>query len=415
MRTPLSCPFEPGSDHVPEIWAGRAEELADAGVVAARRVAGVYERGRAYLGEFGIGKSVLVNRIAAEAARTGHWVPERVRLARGDDPLALLVAALRGLVAQHDLDAALGDTVRTLFRRLEEVSLPAVGGGIRLRPSADLDIDHRAVTELLIHVAQLARANTSGELPEGRLVVLRIDEIQNARSLDSLSQLLTALGDALDAVTTETDVAGIERRRLLPIVVYLSGLPDFGRLAADAGATFSRRFRTVELEGLNEPELRDALQPFTRKGWPILSDDGPGMVHMEPAAVDYLVSTCLGDPFLFQLGGQGGWNAGIGPVITGEEMRRGWQSVSREVLRYVRARLEGLTDLQLSYLEAVATLEEEHRTTAAVATALGRSRSSSLGSTTQALDEERRLIRRRAGRVSFRSPVVAAYLAGEWP
>lgn len=192
-------------------------------------------------------------------------------------------------------------------------------------------------------------------------------------------------------------------------------MPDFGRLAADAGATFSRRFRTVELEGLSEPELRGALQPFTRQGWPLLTDDGPGVVHMEPAAVDHLVSMCLGDPFLFQLGGQGGWNAGTGAVITGEEMQRGWQSVSREVLRYVRARLEGLTDLQLSYLEAVAALDEEHRTTAAVATALGRSRSSALGSTAQALDEERRLIRRRAGRINFRSPVVAAYLTGNWP
>ena len=52
VRTPLISPFAPGSDHVPEVWAGRQPELADFETVAApRRLAGVYERGRAFLGE----------------------------------------------------------------------------------------------------------------------------------------------------------------------------------------------------------------------------------------------------------------------------------------------------------------------------------------------------------------------------
>ena len=413
MRSPLSCPFEPGSDHVPQIWAGRAEELADAQVVTARRLSGVYERGRAYLGEFGIGKSVLVNRIASDAAAAGHWVSARVRLARGDDPLAQVAASLRDLAARHELDERLGQTVRALFSRVERITVP--GGGIRLRAPGGLELDHRVVTDLLVRVARLAGTATSAALPDGPLVLVRIDEIQNARDAEALSQLLTALGDALDAAHTEADAAGIERQRLLPLAVYLSGLPDFGRLAADAGATFSRRFRTVELDVLSEPDLRGALAPFTTDGWPLLTDEGSLRVHMDPGAVDGLVERCLGDPFLFQLAGQAGWNAGTGPVITTAEMLRGWQSVRREVLRYVDARLDGLTDLQLSYLEAAAFLGEEERTSAAVARALGRPDSRSLGSTAQALDDERRLIRRRAGRVSFRSPLVASYLEGAWP
>jgi MoxR-like ATPase len=47
--------------------------------VAPRRLAGIYERGRIVLGEPGIGKSVLVDRLAAEAQAGGHWVLPGVR------------------------------------------------------------------------------------------------------------------------------------------------------------------------------------------------------------------------------------------------------------------------------------------------------------------------------------------------
>ncbi len=413
-RTPTSSPFLPGSDRVPQVWAGRARELADADVVASRRLAGVYERGRAYLGELGIGKSVLVNRIAGDAADAGHWVAARVRLVRGEDPVGLVAAVLRRLVAQHGLDARIGQRSTALLGRLEEVRLPG-GAGVRTRPSAPEEHRHLVLTDLLVQLGTLARETTSRGLPEGRLVLLRIDEVQNAADLDGLSQLLTALGDALDATTSERDAAGIERERLLPLAVYLSGLPDFSTLATQAGATFARRFRTEELEPLGESDLRAALRPFTAEGWPVLTDDGPSTVHMEAGAVGVIVDRCLGDPFLFQLAGEAAWNAGDGPIITAAEAERGWQGARREVDRYVVTRLDGLSELQLAYLETMAGLPPERRTSAAVAEGMQRSSSRDLGSTAHALDTGHRLIRRRAGRLAFRSRMVEAYLGGAWP
>lgn len=158
----VPAPFLPGS--------------ADADVVADRRLAGVYERGRAYLGELGIGKSVLVNRIAADAAACGHWVAGRVRLVRGGDPVGLVATALRQMVAERELDARIGQRSEKLIERIEEIRLPAGLGGIRTRPSDARQYRHLVLTELLVQLGTLARETRSHDLPDGRLVLLRIDQ-----------------------------------------------------------------------------------------------------------------------------------------------------------------------------------------------------------------------------------------------
>ncbi|MFT2690287.1 Lrp/AsnC family transcriptional regulator [Clavibacter zhangzhiyongii] len=72
VRDATDNPFSPGSDTVPEIWAGRTEQLSDwRDVVRPRLLRGLPERGRTVLGEPGLGKSSLVRRIAQTAAREG--------------------------------------------------------------------------------------------------------------------------------------------------------------------------------------------------------------------------------------------------------------------------------------------------------------------------------------------------------
>lgn len=409
MRSPANNPFLPGADRVPEIWAGRRLEIADfTDIVRPRRRAGQYERGRAVLGEFGIGKSALINRIADEAEAAGDWVTAKVRAALGADVLHLVGESLAAFLRERSRDARLARTHDRLLRRIEEVTLPAGGGGVRVRPPAPEPNAYRALLDTLIELATLARE-------EGRLLLLRIDEIQNVTSPEALSQLLTVLGDALEATVPRVDAGGIRREDALPLAVYVSGLPDFHDLAAAAGATFSRRFRTLELEPLEEADLREALRPFTTDGWPLLGEAGEVRVVMDEEAVDLLVSVPIGDPFLFQLAGEAAWNAGTGRVITAEEARRGWQAARREVTRYVESRLRGVSDLQLEVLRAAAALPDVKRTAAAIARAVGRKSSAEIASTTRSLDVEHRLIRREAGRVTFRSPAVAAFLAGGWP
>ncbi len=405
MRDQETSPFLPGSGLVPELWAGRAAELADARAAARRRLAGVHDRGRAVLGEFGIGKSVLVNRVAEDLRADGHWVLDAVRVPVDGDPVALLAEALLDLAAARSLAEALGRAAGEVLGRVSAITVPVVGGGVTLRARGERD--YRDVQRLLEHTARLARA-------QQRLLLVRVDEVQNVPRV-ALSQLLTLLGDALEATVTETDVAGVSRRLQLPLLVYLSGLPDFRDRVGQAGATFARRFKTFELDYLDEAELREALIPFTTTGWPLLTDAGPATVHMAPEAADLVVTSCLGDPFLFQLVGEAAWNAGEGAIITAEDAQRGWRLVRREVVRYVEGRLGELSELQLAYLRAAAALPEDGRTAVAIAGQLGRDGAHTLASTAQSLDRTHRLIRREAGRIRFRSNAVRAFLAGGWP
>lgn len=107
MRTALNNPFSPGSDIVPEVWAGRTEQLSDwQNVVRPRRLAGLPERGRTILGEPGLGKSSLVRRIAQDAEARGDWVTPQLRIPSGTDPLKSVANALLDLAAQAGLPSS---------------------------------------------------------------------------------------------------------------------------------------------------------------------------------------------------------------------------------------------------------------------------------------------------------------------
>lgn len=404
IRSVRSNPFMPGSDAVPEVWAGRALELADfRDVVTVRRTAGVYERGRLVVGEPGIGKSVLLGRLAADATDAGHWVLPGVRLAAGDDPVARLLHVARLELEARSTAAGVESAVRGLLDRVLEVTVPVLGSGVKLARGADPSPVHVLLTEVMGALARLA----SDDAP-GRLVLVRLDEVQHLAGRQ-LSQVLTALGDVLNAEAVVRDPAGGAHRDKLPVAIYLSGLPDFYARAAAAGATFARRFKPLELGPLEEADLELALRPFTTAGWPILGESGPERVRMQPEGARALIDASHGSPFLFQLVGEAAWNAGPGELITAAEARAGIAAARRETVAHFRLRLQGLTDLQQAFLRAAAQLDDHERTAGAVASLMG-STSATLASTARQLDERHRLIRREAGVVRFRSPGLVEHL-----
>lgn len=399
-RSPTQRPFEPGHDVVPAVWAGRNRELDDwAHIVRPRRLAGQYERGRALLGEPGIGKSALAAKIAQHATHHGDIVTPPVRIARGADPLALLAASLATTLEAHAPGRATGDRALDLLARVRSIA------GIQIDAAPTDRTPHLTLRDTLIDLARHAADND-------QVVLVRIDEAQNVTDPDRLSQLLTALADALSHTDIAHDAAGTPHDRYLPLAIYLSGLPEFRDDAtAAAGATFMRRFQPFHLRELDDSDLRLSLAPFTSPtGWAL--DDGRG-VAMTADAIDELLALALGDPFLFQLLGAAAWSAAPNEqTITADHVRAGFATDRDEALAHVERLLERVPARERDVLDAMAALPPDRRTLTEIARHLDRA-PTQLGSAARRLDQRGLIVRDKPYRFSART--IERFLAGTWP
>lgn len=402
MRTSLNNPFTPGADTVPEVWAGRLQQLQDwEGVVRPRRMAGLPERGRTILGEAGLGKSTLVRRIATMARQRGDWVTPQLRIPMGADPLKAVAGAVLTLADQAGLAASRDRRVGALLDRVRQVSVSGVG--LTLDRSEGPE-PYAALSALLVEVGAAAVTHDVA-------VVIHVDEVQNITDEDTLSQLLICLGDALAHEQTIIAPGGVEVTRVLPLVVYLTGLPDFADMAgARKGATFARRFHSTTLAPLSDDDLAMALRPFVTDGWPVPE----GRVWMTSEAAEAIVGRCHGEPFLFQLAGERAWYAGAGEVITADDVRRGWEAARHEAAAHVERILNRLPAREMQMLQVMAGLAPEERTLTAISREMGYAAVAQAGPIAQRLDTIRGVIDR--GRpYAFRHRAIEAYLTSSWP
>ncbi|MDM7891238.1 ATP-binding protein [Curtobacterium sp. RHCKG28] len=403
----MTNPFQPGSDVVPDVWAGRVEQLSDwRDVLRPRRHAGLYETGRTILGEPGTGKSSLVRRIARLAADAGDWVTPQLRMPAGADPLRLVASAVLRLADTAGLRATARQAVLDLLARVEQLAV--TGFSVKLREQ-DGPEPFTSLFELLVEIGLAA-------IEQDAVVLIHIDEVQNISDEAALSQLLIALGDALAHQVDVVAPGGVVVERYLPIAVYLTGLPDFEDMAgARKGATFARRFRTITLAAIDEDDLAQALQPFVIDGWETPTADGATeTVRMTPDAVRALIALCCGEPFLFQLAGQRAWNAGTAPVVEEDDVRRGWQGAEGEASAHVERILNRLPQREREFVEAMAALPPALRTLTTIAERMGVPSATQVGPFSQRLDTVRGIIVR-GKPYSFRNRAVEAYLSTDWP
>jgi hypothetical protein len=403
LRTAMNDPFTPGSDHVPQVWAGRRQQLAEfAAEVRPRRLAGLYERGRLFLGEPGVGKSVLARRIAQMAEEDGDWVTEQIRLPRGVDPFQLLAEGLLDVAQTHAPHLSRDRKFDDLIARVELLSVSGIQIGLRApsgRPA------HRELYDLIVALAgQASRA--------GQMLLIHLDEVQNLDVAEHASAVLTCLGDALNHVTTRALPGGGEQDDHLPLAVYLTGLPEFGDAAtARQGATFTRRFATTLLRPMAEEDLHEALAPLVA-GHTVPDEHGNiATVTLARDAAAAIVAASYQDPFLFQLVGYRAWLATpTASMITRADVADALERVDEEVVLHVDRLLARLAGLQLGFVTAMVSLPAGERSLTAIAGTLGRD-AAGLGSTTQALEAKGVIERGRPYRLL--TPAIEARLVGD--
>jgi len=351
-----------------------------------------------------LGKSTLVQKIFASAASQGDYITPQIRIPLHSDPLKALSAALLGLADQSG--AVRDRKLRDLLARIRSVSAKGVSLTMERAVGPEPHVD---LTSLLIAIGKAA-------MRENRAVLIHIDEVQNITDEGALSQMLIALGDAIEHEVTVELPGNFKVKKCLPIAVFLTGLPDFEDLAgARRGATFARRFQTSTLAPIAEADFEVALSQFLDPGWPVLDAQGnQTFVRMEPKAAKLIAELSCGEPFLFQLAGEKAWYQGTGSEITEADVREGWEQAQSEAENHVERTLRRLPDREREFILKMAALPAEERSAKNIAQALGMATSAGIGSTAQRLDTTRRIIKR-GDIYQFRNHALEAYPTSNWP
>lgn len=375
-------PFRPGAGAPPEVWAGRAGLLPTHDARRTDRLRGAYTTGTVFIGPSGIGKSVLVNRFAQHATRTGDIVFDAVRVAKRSDPIAQLATEVAKAAAQIAGATSLVDDLEKLLKRVRLIGVHGVQFAVQREGIAN---PHLEIRDALIQLATtLAEENHTRPAGTQRVAVLRIDELQNADN-EQRSKLLSALGDVLEHTAT-LELPGATTETYLPVLLYITGLPDLLNRATNVD-TFRRRFDTISLGMLSDADIITALRASTL----------PDNVTFTPAAAEALAAIIGGDPYLFQLVGKHAWDAATSATIDVADIEAADEATYPQRLQTIEAASADVPDGEAIVLDAIYELADDHGRVkgADVATHLNRT-PSEIATAAQRL-ERRAAIRRERG------------------
>lgn len=327
---PTRNPFAPGAGARPPELAGR-ESIIEAANVAMQRIRrGRQEKSQMLLGLRGVGKTVLLNRLAQLAEDMGSIVvpleaPEGQRLAAFLAPALKSVLLRLSRVAQARELAQRGLGALRGFASAFKVSIGEIELSISPEPIADsgnLEID---LPELMGSVGRAAQAaNTS--------VVILLDEVQYL-SEEDLRGLIVAMHRIA--------------QRGWPVILFGAGLPQVAALAGEAKSYAERLFDYPEVGPLPPAAARSALlDPIVEEGESISED-----------ALNRILSITEGYPYFLQEWGKHSWNTAKQSPIQASDVEQA-STLATEALdrSFFRVRFDRLTPREQDYLRAMASL-----------------------------------------------------------
>ncbi|MFV0408309.1 MAG: ATP-binding protein [Paracoccus sp. (in: a-proteobacteria)] len=328
---PVKNPFSPGAGSRPPELAGREDIIHDAEVALKRVIAGRSAQSQVFLGLRGTGKTVLLNEVMETAEREGYIsafleAPENRALTEMLYPAMRQV--LRKLSATESAKHMATRGLQALrgFASAFKISLGDVEIGIDAEPgladSGNLEIDLGDMFEAIGRAAQAA----------GKGWVLLIDEAQYLKE-DELAAVIVAVHRM--------------SQRNLPVMVFAGGLPQIAKLSGDAKSYAERLFVYPKIGALDESAAYDAiLKPLGAEG-----------VQIEQGAIMKVNEMTSGYPFFLQEWGHHAWNAADKSPISIADVETATQrALARLDDGFFRVRFDRLTNAEVEYVEAMASL-----------------------------------------------------------
>src|ERR1700712_1764583 len=168
---PIANPYAPGAGTPPPALVGRDGVIADAEVSLRRILAFRTSQHLLLTGLRGLGKTVLLGKLAALGEHVGYRVI-RQEAVGGDDTLRSLLAQSRRVL--DDLDRT--PKVLRALRSIDSVQLTVIGSGLRVDRDSPRP-DREALADVVIDLAAAAADHDLG-------VMLAIDEAQMLQAHD---------------------------------------------------------------------------------------------------------------------------------------------------------------------------------------------------------------------------------------
>ena len=330
---PRTNPYAPGAGTIPPELAGRDEIIEKAAIALDRFRNGLSARSLLLIGLRGVGKTVLLTRIAQETEARGFVVvsieaPEKRSLP------ALLIPSLRTALLKLDRMALAGDLAKKALKALggfvgamkmkyEDIEFGVdLGSDPGVADSGDLEYD---LIDLFVEVGRAAKEKHPA-------VVFFIDELQYVAE-EQFASLITALHKCA--------------QDQLPVALIGAGLPQLVGQAGRAKSYAERLFEYPEIGPLSSEEAKKALVvPAAREN-----------VDFEQAALIEILKQTQSYPYFLQEWGKHSWQcATASPITRDDTISANDLAISELDASFFRVRFDRLTPSEKKYLRAMAEL-----------------------------------------------------------
>jgi hypothetical protein len=375
-------PYSPGAGLRPPLLAGRQPEVDAFDAVLRRGELGRVSQGMMLTGLRGVGKTVLLNEMAARAD-AGRWITVQLEVRPGGATAALssLASALSIAIRQQQ-GPKLSDIARRALGSITGFSITVDPAGTL---SASVDVDAVRSGDLETDFASLAVDVGQAALEAGIGAAVFIDELQE---LDKPS---------MASLAAAVHLAG---QRNVPFTVVGAGLPNLPGKLADAKSYAERLFDYRPLDKLSGSTAAQALA----------GPAGDSGVTWLEEALAATIDAADGYPYFLQEFGAATWNVAPGPIITERDAANGILLGQAKLDGgFFQSRWHRATATEQTYLRAMAEDDGEDSRTPVVAARLGRTMSN-LGPIRAGLIGKGLIYAPEYGRLAFTVPGMAAFI-----
>jgi type II secretory pathway predicted ATPase ExeA len=381
---PVNNPYSPGAGVQPVALVGRDEPIYAWSVSLRRAESGRPAKSMVLYGLRGVGKTVLLTRLAREAEDRG-WIVAQVEAGAGKTLRQALSVALRGPLASLDRPNIGARIMKALKTALSfQATVDATGSWTFSANLADSTGGGADTGNIEADLGLLIRdlGEVAAETSVG--IVIAIDEAQDLST------------DELVAVCASAHMAS---QQALPVLFVLAGLPSLPRVLAEAKSYSERLFDFVPIEHLASSQAAKAVtEPAAQEG-----------IKWAEDAVSYIVGQTRGYPYFLQQFGQEAWNHAVDSITLVDAEIGAARGQAQLDTGFFRSRWDRATKSEQAYLREMARDGDTGSNTSDIAVRMNR-KPTSLGPMRANLINKGLIYAPDHGVVAFTVPAMAEFI-----